>query len=217
MTVIKWGLVLACVLVAVVLIARKVSSDRETVHGRAVLARHGGGDLYAFSFRTLSGEDRSMADYKDRVLLLVNTASRCGLTPQYEALQRLHERYLDSGLVVIGFPCNQFLGQEPGDSTAIESFCRINYGVTFPMADKIEVNGAGKHPIYAWLTGDSSPFPGKIGWNFTKFLIARDGRIAARFEPRVAPESPEVIAAIEAALGEQALDERDSAPVSAFP
>jgi glutathione peroxidase len=197
------ALFLGIVAVAILfLLNRRVSSEREAVINRALLDQASPGGLMALSFRSLAGEEVPLARFTGRVLLIVNTASRCGLTPQYEALQRLHDRYADSGLVVIGFPCNQFLGQEPGSAEEIESFCRVNYGVTFLLADKIEVNGAGKHPIYAVLTGDSSPFPGKIGWNFTKFLIGRDGRIAARFEPRTKPDAPEIIAMIESLIAE---------------
>src|SRR6202035_2913955 len=126
-----------------------------------------------------------------------NVASKCGLTPQYAALEALHERLADRGFAVVGFPCNQFMGQEPGTAEEIEEFCSTTYGVTFPMFEKIEVNGEGRHPIYEQLTADADGAAGDIQWNFEKFLLGPDGRVVGRFRPRTVPDDPEVLAAIE--------------------
>lgn len=141
-----------------------------------------------------------MAAYKGKVLLIVNVASKCGFTPQYKNLEAVYEKYKDKGLVILGFPCNQFKQQEPGTNEQIKEFCTSTYGVTFPLFDKIEVNGAHRHPLYSRLAGETSPFPGDIEWNFTKFLVGRDGKIMNRFPSRVTPDSPEATTAIEAAL-----------------
>jgi glutathione peroxidase len=137
-----------------------------------------------------------------RALLVVNVASKCGLTPQYTALEKLHEEFASRGFAVVGFPCNQFGGQEPGTAEEIAEFCSATYGVTFPMFEKIEVNGPGRHPIYDVLTQtpDANGEVGDIQWNFEKFLVRPDGTVAARFRPRTTPDSPEVLAAIEANL-----------------
>jgi glutathione peroxidase len=150
----------------------------------------------------LEGEPRRLGDWAGRTLLLVNVASRCGLTPQYEGLQRLHERYGPQGFAVLGFPCNQFLGQEPGSPEEIREFCTTTYGVTFPLFEKIEVNGDGRHPLYARLVEhpDAGGYTGDIRWNFEKFLVDRDGEVIARFEPTVTPDDPALVAAVEAAL-----------------
>jgi glutathione peroxidase len=134
------------------------------------------------------------------VLLVVNVASKCGLTPQYKALEAIHEKYKDKGFTVLAFPCNQFMGQEPGTNEEIKQFCSTKYNVTFPMFDKIDVNGPKRHPLYVQLAGKDSPYPGDIKWNFGKFLVGRDGKIIKRFEPRTTPDSAEVTQAIEAAL-----------------
>jgi glutathione peroxidase len=138
----------------------------------------------------------------DRVALVVNVASRCGLTPQYAGLERLQERYGDAGLTVVGVPCNQFGGQEPGTSDEIATFCSATYGVTFPMTEKVEVNGDGRHPLYAGLVGvpDEQGRSGDVAWNFEKFVVGRDGAVVARFGPRVEPEDPRLVAVLEAAL-----------------
>lgn len=145
--------------------------------------------LTDFSARTLTGEEKSLADYKGQVVLVVNTASKCGFTPQYEGLQELHETYADQGLAVIGFPCNQFGGQEPGDAAEIGEFCQRNYGVSFPMMEKVDVNGPQAHPVYEWLRSQKGGLVGsKIKWNFTKFLIGRDGQVIERYAPTTKPE-----------------------------
>ena len=158
--------------------------------------------VYDFPVNTLVGQPGSLADLSGKTLLVVNVASRCGLTPQYEGLERLQERFGDRGFSVVGFPCNQFGGQEPGTAEEIGTFCSVTYGVTFPMFEKIEVNGPGRHPIYALLTKtpDANGEAGDIQWNFEKFLVAPDGAILARFRPRTDPEDPKLTAAIEAAL-----------------
>lgn len=158
--------------------------------------------LYDIPLRTLSGEATSLADYKGKALLIVNVASKCGLTPQYAGLERLQERYAGRGFSVLGFPCNQFAGQEPGSAEEIETFCSTTYGVTFPLFEKIEVNGDDRHPLYATLVGtaDAEGEAGDVKWNFEKFLITPDGTVAARIRPATDPESDEVIAAIEAVL-----------------
>jgi glutathione peroxidase len=153
--------------------------------------------------KTLSGQDSALgAAAPGAALLVVNVASKCGLTPQYTALEKLHEQFADRGLSVVGFPCNQFGGQEPGTSDEIAEFCSATYGVTFPMFEKIEVNGPGRHEIYQTLTSapDADGETGDIQWNFEKFLVRPDGTVAARFRPRTEPDSPEVLAAIEEIL-----------------
>lgn len=157
------------------------------------------GDL---PLHTLSGEPATLGGLGRRVLLVVNVASRCGLTPQYNGLERLQERYGDKGFSVAGFPCNQFAGQEPGTAEEIAEFCSATYGVTFPMFEKIEVNGEGRHPLYEELvrTPDAEGQAGDVQWNFEKFLVTGDGEVLARFRPGTGPESPEVVSAIEAAL-----------------
>jgi glutathione peroxidase len=137
-----------------------------------------------------------------KAALVVNVASKCGLTPQYEALERLHEEYNPRGFTVVGFPCNQFLGQEPGTAEEIATFCSTTYGVTFPLMEKVDVNGDERHPIYQELTGtaDGEGHSGDIRWNFEKFLVAPDGSVAARFAPQTVPDDPEVVRAIEAHL-----------------
>ena len=156
--------------------------------------------IYDIPLKDIDGKDTSLKPYKGDVILVVNVASKCGFTPQYTALEALHKKYALQGLVVCGFPCNQFLSQEPGTDAEIKAFCTSKYDVTFPMFDKLEVNGDNRHPLYVWLAGKDSPFPGNIKWNFTKFLIGRDGKIVARFGSPTKPDSEEVTKAIEAAL-----------------
>ncbi|MFF9914105.1 glutathione peroxidase [Streptomyces sp. NPDC013457] len=157
--------------------------------------------LYDIPLRTLSGEPISLADYRDRAVLVVNVASQCGLTPQYAGLERLQKEYGDRGFTVLGVPCNQFLGQEPGSAEEIQTFCSTSYGVTFPLLEKTDVNGDARHPLYAELTrtADAEGEAGDVQWNFEKFLVGRDGQVT-RFRPRTEPEAPEVVAAIEAVL-----------------
>lgn len=156
--------------------------------------------LYDVPLKDIDGKETTLAAYRGKVMLIVNVASKCGNTKQYAPLQALYAQYKDRGLVVLGFPCNQFGGQEPGTNEQIKEFCSAKYNVTFPIFDKIEVNGPNRHPLYQQLAGAGSPFAGDIKWNFAKFLVGRDGKILNRFEPRVSPDTPEVIAAIESAL-----------------
>jgi glutathione peroxidase len=156
--------------------------------------------LYDIALKDIHGKDTSLKAYEGKVVLVVNVASKCGLTPQYQALEALYQKYKDKGLVILGFPCNQFAGQEPGTNEEILKFCTTKYHVTFPMFDKLEVKGAGQHPLYKALSGPEAKFPGDVKWNFGKFLISRDGTVLHRFEPRTTPDSPEVQQAIEAAL-----------------
>jgi glutathione peroxidase len=155
--------------------------------------------IYDIPVKTLSGEDSSLGALAGKTLLVVNVASKCGLTPQYATLEALQARLADRGFSVVGFPCNQFGGQEPGTTEEIEEFCSTTYGVTFPMFEKIEVNGEGRHPIYDALTSaaDASGEAGDVQWNFEKFLLAPDGSVVGRFRPRTVPDDPEVLAAIE--------------------
>ena len=150
----------------------------------------------------ISGAPLDPAALEGRVVLVVNVASQCGLTPQYSELEKLHEQFAERGFAVVGFPCNQFGGQEPGTAEAIAEFCSATYGVTFPMFEKIEVNGSARHPVYTELTAvpDASGEAGDIQWNFEKFLVRPDGTVAARFRPQTTPDDPEVIAVIEANL-----------------
>ena len=156
--------------------------------------------LYDIPLKDIEGKDASLKAFKGKVVLIVNVASKCGLTPQYAALEGLQQKYKDKGFTVAGFPCNQFGGQEPGTNDEIKQFCSGNYNVTFPLFDKLNVNGAERHPLYVALAGKASPYPGDIKWNFEKFLIGRDGKILKRFEPKTKPDSAEVTAAIEEAL-----------------
>jgi glutathione peroxidase len=151
---------------------------------------------------TLAGQPASLAEFDGKALLIVNVASKCGLTPQYAGLEELHKRFADEGFAVVGFPCNQFAGQEPGSADEIAEFCSATYGVTFPMFEKIDVNGPHRHPIYAELTAaaDADGAAGDIQWNFEKFLVGKDGAVLARFRPQTTPEAPELVSAVEASL-----------------
>lgn len=155
-----------------------------------------------FTMKSISGKDVDLSKYKGKVVLIVNTASECGLTPQYEELQALHEKYADKGVAVLGFPCNQFGKQEPGSDADIAKFCTDNYKVTFDMFSKVDVNGPNAAPLYRHLTSvDAKPKgKGDISWNFEKFVIGKNGEVVARFAPRTAPDDPEVIKVIEAEL-----------------
>lgn len=150
--------------------------------------------------KDIDQKDTTLGTYKGKVLLIVNVASKCGFTKQYAGLETLYGKYKDKGLVILGFPCNQFGGQEPGTNEEIKKFCSTKFNVTFPLFDKIEVNGPNRHPLYTALAGKDSAFSGDIKWNFNKFLVGRDGKLIQRFESKAAPESPELIAAIESAL-----------------
>jgi glutathione peroxidase len=157
-------------------------------------------ELSAIPFNTITGETSSLAAYKGKAVLVVNTASKCGLTKQYGALEALHKKYADKGFTVIGFPCNDFGNQEPGTADEIVQFCKTKFSVSFPLMEKIHVKGPEQHPLYAALTGKDGAFPGDVKWNFGKFLIGKDGKPLARFEPKEKPDSPDIAAAIEKAL-----------------
>ncbi len=146
-------------------------------------------NVYDFSAKLNSGEEKPLADYRGKVLLIVNTASKCGFTPQYKGLEELYKKYAAQGVEVLGFPCDQFGHQEPGSDDEIRGFCELNYGVTFPLFAKIEVNGEGAHPLYKYLKSEAGGLLGSaIKWNFTKFLVGRDGRVVGRYSPTTAPE-----------------------------
>jgi len=157
---------------------------------------------HAIEFKTINGEPLPLTTFKDKVVLVVNTASKCGLTPQYDGLEKLYAEYRDRGLVVLGVPCNQFAGQEPGSAEEIRTFCSTTYGVSFPLLAKLDVNGEGRHPLYSELTklADTEGAAGDVQWNFEKFLISPAGEPVARIRPRTEPDAPEVLAAIEAHL-----------------
>jgi glutathione peroxidase len=158
--------------------------------------------IYDMKVNQLDGTPASLSDYKGKEVLIVNVASFCGLTPQYEGLEKLHETYGAKGFEVLGFPCNQFLEQEPGTAEEIAEFCTTNYGVQFPLFEKIEVNGEHQHPLYAQLNAvaDAEGYTGDIRWNFEKFLVSADGEVLGRFNPTVTPEDPALVSAIEAGL-----------------
>ena len=157
--------------------------------------------LYDIALKDIDGKATSLKAYEGKVLLVVNVASQCGATPQYEALERLYQVGKAKGLVVCGFPCNDFGGQEPGTATEIKTFCSSTFSVTFPLFEKLAILGDSPHPLYAALTGKDSLKPGAVGWNFTKFLISREGKILDRFDTGTEPDAPEVLAAIDKALG----------------
>ena len=159
-------------------------------------------DIYSIPVTNIMGLPGDLSEYRGKVLMIVNTASKCGFTKQYADLQKLWETYEKDGLVVLGFPANNFMGQEPGTDAEIQNFCQINFGVSFPMFSKISVKGRDIHPLYAWLTDKKAGHDhgGAISWNFTKFLISRDGRVIDRFSPNTSPSSEKVIKAVEAAL-----------------
>lgn len=156
----------------------------------------------AVEINTLQGGAADLSQYSGQAVLIVNVASKCGLTPQYTGLEKLQKEYADKGFTVLGVPCNQFLGQEPGSAEEIAEFCSATYGVSFPLTEKVEVNGEGRHTLYERLVGfaDAEGHTGDIRWNFEKFLIGRDGTVVARFSPQTEPESAELVAAVESAI-----------------
>jgi|GEM_PF-129268 len=176
----------ASLLLLMLLILAAVSCTAET--GKPSTGK----TIYGFTVKTMDGADLSLADYRGKVILIVNVASKCGFTPQYKGLQELYNKYKNRGFVVLGFPCNQFLSQEPGTNDEIKHFCSITYGITFPMFDKIDVNGDTAHPLYKYLTSAKGGFiTDSIKWNFTKFLIDRKGTVVKRYPPQTAPENME--------------------------
>ena len=168
-------------------------------------------DFYDIKVSTIDGEAITMGKYKGKVLLIVNTASKCGFTRQYDGLQKLYAEYKDKGLVILGFPSNDFMRQEPGSDSEISNFCRVNYGVEFPMFAKIKVKGDDQHILYKWLTSEKTnpDHAGKISWNFNKFLISREGKVLNRFGSRTEPQDPELVKALEAALETKAGEKKD--------
>jgi len=159
--------------------------------------------LYDIALKDIDGKATSLKAFKGQVLLVVNVASKCGYTPQYQGLEALYEQYQKQGLQVLGFPCNDFGAQEPGSNQEIKAFCSSQYHVSFPMFDKLHVKGPEQHPLYAALTGKESRFSGEVKWNFGKFLVGKDGKLLARFDSKVAPDAPELVKAIEAALAQR--------------
>ncbi|MBG6057437.1 glutathione peroxidase [Cryobacterium sp. MP_M5] len=161
--------------------------------------------LYETPLTLIDGTETTFGQFRGKTVLVVNVASKCGFTPQYAGLEALYEKYADDGLVVLGLPCNQFMGQEPGDEASIESFCQLNFGVTFPLTEKVDVRGRNQHPLYAQLTKfKSGLLPGLIKWNFEKFLVSPTGEIVDRFASTVEPESDEIVRAIEKTLAASA-------------
>ncbi len=158
--------------------------------------------IYEFSMKDIEGKNVKLDAYKGKVVMIVNVASKCGLTPQYEGLEAIYKKYKDQGFIVLGFPANNFMGQEPGTETEIKEFCKLKYDVSFPMFSKISVKGTDQHPFYTFLTNEKSNtgFAGDISWNFEKFLLSKDGKTLSRFSPKTKPDAPEVIDAIEKAL-----------------
>ena len=156
--------------------------------------------IYDIKLKDIDGKDTTLAAYKGKPVLIVNVASKCGYTKQYAGLETIYQKYKDKGFTVLGFPCNQFGGQEPGTNEEIKQFCSSKFNVTFPLYDKIEVNGANRHSLYVALAGKDSPFPGDIKWNFNKFLIGKDGKLLSRYDSKVTPESEQLTKDIEGAL-----------------
>jgi glutathione peroxidase len=193
----RFSIVMALLLAGSLMVAKMVSGDEQAkTDAKPVSA------VLNFTMKSLAGEDVNLSQYQGKVILMVNTASKCGNTPQYKDLEALYTKYQDKGFVVLGFPANNFHAQEPGTDKEISEFCTKNYGVTFPMFSKIEVLGANKAPLYKYLTESATDpkFPGEITWNFEKFLIGKDGQIAARFAPKIKPSTDQVVSAIEAEL-----------------
>jgi glutathione peroxidase len=182
--------ILTSLLLASVMHAKPKTTPRPTVSVT---------DPFSFKVTDIDGKPRDLAQYRGKAVLIVNTASRCGFTPQYEGLEALYDRYRARGFEVLAFPANDFMGQEPGTNDEIKTFCATRFKTSFPLFAKVSVKGKEMAPLYQWLT-TSSPFPGDIPWNFTKFLVAPDGRVVARFGPRTKPEDAEVIAALEPIL-----------------
>ena len=162
-----------------------------------------GSSIHDIELKTINGEPARLSDYEGQVVLAVNVASKCGLTPQYAGLQRLYETYRDRGFTILGFPCNQFFGQEPGSEEQIQEFCSLNYGVSFPLFQKLDVKGSHQHALYKVLSEspDDSGKAGNVAWNFEKFLVGRDGRVVRRFRHKTVPEAPVIVEAVEQLIG----------------
>jgi glutathione peroxidase len=186
------GALIAAVAVVVIVLRGALAGGAQAATGEAP------GTLWAFTPNSLAGQPAPLTQWKGQVALVVNTASKCGLTPQYAGLETLYGALKDRGFVVLGFPSNDFMGQEPGTAEEIRAFCSTNYKITFPLFAKVKVKGDGKDGLYAWLTGGGLEEP---TWNFTKYLVGRDGKVIARFGPKTGPDDPELRAAIDKALG----------------
>ena len=181
------------------------NSDEPLMEGNSaneIAEEHSKTSIYDFTMANIDGDPVVLSDYRGKVLMIVNVASKCGYTPQYEQLEQIYEKYSDRGFFVLGFPANNFANQEPGNNSDIKTFCTTNYNITFPMFSKISVKGEDKHPLYKYLTEEKTnpKFSGEITWNFNKFLIGKDGQVINRFATNIKPNAPEVIEAIEAAL-----------------
>jgi glutathione peroxidase len=198
----KKFLIGAAILIAVSTMALLFVKGRDANAGSNSFGKGTAKSVYDFTLKDAKGKDVKLEEFRGKVVMLVNVASKCGYTPQYDGLQKIYERYRDQGFTVLGFPANNFGAQEPGTNEEIQEFCRINYGVTFPVFSKISVKGDDKHPLYKYLTErETNPeFAGDIKWNFNKFLVGRDGRILARFDSGDKPEDAKVTQAIEQAL-----------------
>jgi len=190
-------LILLVLFITAPLFACSRDSDRQNQKNNTVM-KNDSINIYDIKVRTVDGQEKSLSEYKGKVLLIVNVASKCGYTPQYEGLEKIYEKYKDRGFEILAFPCNDFGGQEPGTNEEIQSFCRTNYNVTFTLFDKIKVLGGEKSELYSRLINFEPA--GDIGWNFEKFLIDKNGNVAARFKTKVKPESDEIISAIESKL-----------------
>lgn len=178
---------------------KETGQNFKTKEIKSEMSNSGNRNIHDLTVRTMDGEDKKLSDYSGKVLMIVNVASKCGYTKQYAPLEEIYRKYADRGFVVLGFPCNDFGGQEPGTNDEIRTFCESKFDVTFPLFDKVEVLGEGKSPLYERLTENSDP-PGDIGWNFEKFIISKSGDIVARFKSKTEPDSPEVVSLIEAEL-----------------
>jgi len=194
--------VFAVVLAAGTVVLARPGDQKDVIKEPTKMAAKESSGPLNFTVKSIDGKDVNLADYRGKVVLFVNVASRCGLTPQYKGLQALYDKYKDDGLVVIGFPANNFAGQEPGTNEEIQQFCTSKYNVTFPMMSKISVAGQDKHPLYKFLTegGAGQEFKNEVEWNFAKFLVDRNGNVIARFSAKTKPEEPQVGAAVEKAL-----------------
>jgi len=199
---IRLVIIAVAIVCSVMVYARTVSTatTSSSTHSEASVHTSAATSVYAFTMKDIDGKSVPLDTYKGKVLLIVNVASRCGYTPQYEGLQKIYDKYKAQGFVVLGFPANNFMGQEPGTDADIKAFCSTKYNVSFPMFSKISVKGGDKHPLYKYLTEESGQFAGDVKWNFGKFLIGKDGTILARFDSGDKPESETVTKAIEAAL-----------------
>lgn len=190
------------------------NSSAMAIPSPGVIESAPGAYVLGHKVKSIDGKDVDLSQYKGKVVLIVNTASKCGMTPQYEGLQKLYEDKKEAGLVILGFPANDFRGQEPGTNEEIAEFCTSKYGVTFPMFEKIAVTGEGKHPLYAQLAEQPEPIGGEPKWNFTKFLVDRDGRVVARFEPKVKPDDAAFLKKVEELLGAKPADGKQAPPAT---